>query len=639
MTLGLLLFLVFTGLLLIAERRLPVRWPPWSSFAPLIWLIGASLSLNTWFAAVAHLPLSASRLHEILSGAVFPACVLLLIPPRGRRVVAAVLVVVLTGVVYADILYFRFFEQIVPVSALRSANQLWDIRGVIPTLMQPADWIPLVLLTGAAATFVWGTSRVRSKQPRDLKTELCLVLLLFALVVPPFVTARRLVIMQHPTILAALPQAGVLYTHLYDLVLHAGSMLSPRSATPEQLATARQELESRAKWARQVEHYGAARGQSLLLIQLESVSTWLVDAEVGGEPVMPFLRSLRSRGLYFPNVLSQTNHGGTADAEYAVLNSLHPLPDGAVCFLRAGNEFFTVADALRNSGYSTFAAHAYDRNFWNRAVMLPAYGFETSLLGDDFEPGETIGWGLADHVFFSRLIPHLRDLPQPYFAFIITLSLHSPFSDLPEAYQNLPLGDLADTQIGDYLNLAHYFDGALEGFLDQLESSGLARDAVIALYGDHIVPVPGRRRLFPMDLRANAGTQFSFVPLFVLLPDGSLKGTTESPIGQIDIGPTLLHLLGVERPATFLGRPALRPVDFAARWEPVSGFNDQFMFQRDRCFSRRDGLEVDRELCDQLAVQAAREVEISYNVTAYDLVPELMDLANGADVAGNGAPP
>ena len=75
--------------------------------------------------------------------------------------------------------------------------------------------------------------------------------------------------------------------------------------------------------------------------------------------------------------------------------------DQATRFLRADNEFRTVAHALAERGYDTVSSHPYERGFWNRAVLHPRYGFSESWFRDELGPGPVVGWGLSDDVFLD----------------------------------------------------------------------------------------------------------------------------------------------------------------------------------------------------------------------------------------------
>src|SRR5690606_11775996 len=113
------------------------------------------------------------------------------------------------------------------------------------------------------------------------------------------------------------------------------------------------------------------------------------------------------------------------------------------------------------AGYATLSAHPYKRGFWNRATLHPRYGFDRSLFDRELGPGPVIGWGLADEVFFAHVLPELAGLPRPFFAFLITLSLHHPYDAFPPGLRRLQLGGLEGTSLGNCLNGIHHLDAAL----------------------------------------------------------------------------------------------------------------------------------------------------------------------------------
>ncbi len=251
----------------------------------------------------------------------------------------------------------------------------------------------------------------------------------------------------------------------------------------------------------------------------------------------------------------------TSDAEYAVLNSQLPLGQGAVAFLRADNEFLTLAHVLAGSGYATLSAHPYKKGFWNRAALHPRYGFDRSLFSEELGPGPTIGWGLADDAFFARVVPELAALPRPFFGFLVTLSLHHPYDQFPDARKRLRLGPLEGTALGNYLHGMHHLDAALAGLFADLAARGLADSTVVAIYGDHdsrlphtpellrLAGVPAWTPAVPLQLDRIAG--------MVVLPGGQVHGEVSAVGGHIDLAPTLLHYLGIPAPRCFAGAALL----------------------------------------------------------------------------------
>src|SRR5690606_453215 len=110
--------------------------------------------------------------------------------------------------------------------------------------------------------------------------------------------------------------------------------------------------------------------------------------------------------------------------------------------------------------------------------------------------------------------------------------------------------------------------------------------------------------------------------------------------GQIDIGPTLLGLLGIERPADFVGRSLLSredppPVAFPSGaayledrvWVP----SGRGIPARGACFHLPSGRHRPLEDCAALRDAARIELEMSRRVVDADLQRRLAESERGAD--------
>ena len=200
---------------------------------------------------------------------------------------------------------------------------------------------------------------------------------------------------------------------------------------------------------------------------------------------MPHLRRWTADSLRFTNVTDQTSEGRTSDAEFTTMTSLLPLDHGAVAFRFPGNHYAALPRVLAEHGYTTLSAVPFEPGFWNRQVMHPAYGFQHSLFEPDFQMTEQIGWGLNDRDFLQQMVPRLEQLPRPFAAWLITLSLHHPFEAFPDAHKVLKLGALEGTSFGNYLHTMRFFDQALEDFRTALARDGLLDDSLVVVFGDH----------------------------------------------------------------------------------------------------------------------------------------------------------
>jgi phosphoglycerol transferase MdoB-like AlkP superfamily enzyme len=288
----------------------------------------------------------------------------------------------------------------------------------------------------------------------------------------------------------------------------------------------------------------------------------VIGLRVGGQEVTPFLNAWRSRALWFSNVTDQTLQGRSSDSELASQTSLLPATEGAAAFRFAGNDYTGLAEVLVARGYRTLSAVPYEGDFWNRRATHRGYGFQSSLFRPDFAAGEQVGWGLSDRDFLGQMVPRLRTLPEPYAAYLLTLSLHHPFEGFPEHLKVLDVGRWQGTPFGNFLHTMHYFDASLAEFVAELDAGSRGAETMIAVWGDHDAGFEWRPAIAAaMGVSSDpAGWYLSQeVPLFVRVPGvPELTGERTVPAGHVDIAPTLLALLGVDpAPYAFVGRNLL----------------------------------------------------------------------------------
>src|SRR5699024_4173938 len=95
-----------------------------------------------------------------------------------------------------------------------------------------------------------------------------------------------------------------------------------------------------------------------------------------------------------------------------------------------------------------------------------------------------------------------------------------------------------------------YLDEALEEFFDQLKEAGLYEDSVIMIYGDHYGISDNHNRamseLMDKEITPFENAQLQRVPFIMKVPGVESKGINHKYSSEIDVMPTLLHLLGID---------------------------------------------------------------------------------------------
>lgn len=299
---------------------------------------------------------------------------------------------------------------------------------------------------------------------------------------------------------------------------------------------------------------GIAEGRNVITIQVEALQNFVLNLEYNGQVITPNLNALLTQDtLYFDNYYYQIGGGNTADAEFAVNNSLYAPVDEAAYSRYADNDFYSMAKLLKDNGWtSAMAFHGYVNTFWNRNVAYPGQGFDAYLSGSDYyaEPNEVAGMGVSDGEFFVRAVDYLKEQNGPFYAFMVTLTSHYAF-ELPAQYNMLTLKDEhVGTLFGNYLQSVHYFDHAVGMLIDALKAANLYDNTIITFYGDHFgLPVyDWQSKQFLTEL---LGTEYTYeshfnVPLMIHIPGSGVTETKSVAGGHIDVMPTLLHLLGLK---------------------------------------------------------------------------------------------
>lgn len=572
-----------------------------------------------------------------------------LLPWRRRPLVVGVLLTLSSIIAIGDVFYMRYFGGVLPLSAAGSAALAFDVRDSIASLVQPGDARMLLPVFGALLLVCWGFARTRMEPSLGVVSWVMNGVLLAGGVAGAVYAARDVTtFLGSKWAIEVLNRednvwnAGIGGAHLREIALLVKTQFEKRPLDESDKGAIRAALVERARVEDQsaADAFGIARGKSLLVVQVEALESWPIGVQVGGKPLTPFLDRLRGETLYYPNTFDQVGSSSTSDCEYLLLNSQHPLTSGAVAFLRADNHFVTLATTLRDRGYQTLSMHAYRRGMWNRAVLHPRYGFDRSLFADELPQGPLIGWGLADTIFFERAVEEMQALHKPFFAYAITISSHHPYSYIPEKQRRVSLGELEGTMVGGYLHSIAYADDALAALFRALEQAGLLEDLVVVVFGDHDAHVElsakqrnllaGALALAPEVARRIGAGRFTGerVPLFVRLPKALALAPQHSDDvgGQIDIAPTVLHLLGVERPLPFFGRARL-PNDaqgFAAKLDG-SAVGQGLLWDASRKVCERvdDGRVVPAGACSELARRAQTELRLSWQVTDHDLAHEM----------------
>jgi len=582
------------------------------------------------------------------------------LPRRGQWLVLVLLNLLVSLLIFADLVYFRYFQDLITVPVLTQAGQMGALGDSIQTLLLPKDTFFFADLLLLIPLVVWGLFRKRTKTFRALQLQqhhpsarrsrllsgLAVAIIGAALVVLPIQHANK-------TWAAGLFEGGwwsvslynvtgVLGFHAYDLYRYADRhWLNNDELTTEQTEQVKHWFHERGLQRKQLESdplFGAYRNSNVIALQLEAWQSFMIGKRIADQPITPNIDKLLEDSVYFDRFYHQTAQGRTSDADLAANTSLQPVSSGSVFFRYAQNKFDSLPELLGTQGYKTSVFHAYDGGFWNRNNMYRSLQYGAYYTKKDYVLDERVGWSLGDRSFFRQSVDTMKQ-DEPFYAFLISLSSHHPYT-MPSKEQKLNLGDLQGTLLGNYLQAVHYVDSAIGDMIAQLKSEGLWDKSIFLLYGDHdnsITDWAHYEQLLDRQLTELDRLQLEKqVPFIVHLPGGEHAGTRHQVGGQLDIAPTILHLLGISsEDAYMIGTPLITSDSPAGSKQVVfrSGAftNENVWFvpaadanaAHDRCYKLDSGTLLDATSCQKGKADARTELDMSDLLIEHNLIAKL----------------
>lgn len=309
-----------------------------------------------------------------------------------------------------------------------------------------------------------------------------------------------------------------------------------------------------------VEYYGKAKGKNIFIIHLESLQQFMIDYKEDGQEVMPNLNKLYHANdtLAFDNFFHQVGQGKTSDAENMLETSTFGLPQGSLFATLGSDNTFEAAPAILNqrAGYTSGVFHGNVASFWNRNNVYKNLGFQYFFDASYFDTSgdKAMGYGLKDKLLFANSIKYLQTLQQPFYVKFLTVSNHFPFTlDDEDKDPNFQTTNTGDSTVDGYFLTAHYLDQSLQEFFAYLQKTGLDKKSVIMIYGDHYGISNSENKNLASVLGKSAdnwtdfdNAQLQRVPMMFVIPgSGGHGGINHTYGGEIDVLPTLLHLLGI----------------------------------------------------------------------------------------------
>ncbi len=303
---------------------------------------------------------------------------------------------------------------------------------------------------------------------------------------------------------------------------------------------------------------------NVLLVTLDTTRADRIG-DYGDGNHTPRLDALAADGVRFAHAytaipITAPSHSTMLTGKYPIA---HGVRDNGLFVLEERQT--TMAEVLRDHGYATAGAIA-------AYPLVEKFGFSQGF--DHWD--DDLGWSREDlfgraqrdepDLFFddrpasqvnAALLPWLREhADRPFFVWAHYFDPHQPYRPKPP-YDQLLIGDPYRAEIA-------YADASFGTLLDEIEALGALDSTVVIVTADHGEGLGEHLEATHSMLLYNSTLH---VPLIVRVPGVAGGTVVDQRVGTVDLLPTVLDLLGIDRPPGVQGR-SLAPLLLEGRELP-----------------------------------------------------------------------
>lgn len=300
---------------------------------------------------------------------------------------------------------------------------------------------------------------------------------------------------------------------------------------------------------------------------LGSVNRHLDNGQYKG--YMPFIDSLMTRSLSFE--YSYSNGRKSIDGMPSVLSSIPNFVEPFFLTPAALNDVSSLAGELtRHKGYTSAFFHGAMNGSMGFMAFARSVGFQKYFGRTEYNEDPNYNgdadfdgtWAIWDEEFLQFYCDRMSEMKEPFVTSVFTASSHGPFA-LPERYiGKFPKGN------DPMLETVAYADMSIQRFFEKAAKQPWYNNTLFVLTADHT-----SLNSYP-EYTTDLG--YYKVPIIFFAPGmPELQGMdSEKIVEQIDIMPSVLGLLGYDRPFVGFGQDIFHtPAEdkIAVNYIPASG--------------------------------------------------------------------
>ena len=254
----------------------------------------------------------------------------------------------------------------------------------------------------------------------------------------------------------------------------------------------------------------------------------------------PFLDSLSNHSLIFTNAFA--NGRQSIEALPSILASVPSFKVPFTSSPYSNQEIQSLVSVFKDKGYSTSFFHGAPNGSMGFLGLSNILGFDNYYGKNEFNDNSLYDgyWGIWDEPFLNYVKNETDKLVEPFFSTFFSLSSHEPFY-VPEKYKGVfPMGDVQMHQV------IGYSDNALKLFFDSAKNEPWFENTLFIITADHT-------NQFWYPFYSSPINRFA-IPILFYHPNGSFKGVNNELTHQMDIFPSIVDLVGYDKPINSWGR-------------------------------------------------------------------------------------
>ena len=558
----------------------------------------------------------------------------------------------------ANSLYYNYYSSFISISLLATSVFVKDFGDMVfEMVVRLCDLTYLWLFLGLALVKRKKKEKAVDKSNCVKGLKLALLMLVIGCALPPYTSFSRLYKLWNRVMV--FDSWGPYTYQMDDLVQSLKPTFNNIFGSDKALKDTNDYYIENKPSIKNNEYTGIFEGKNVIVIHAESLQAFTIGLKFNGKEVTPNLNKLINKSLYFDNFYAQVGVGTSSDTEFTYATGLLPSSSGTVFVNYYNNKFITMQNLLKNKGYYVFSMHGNVGDFWNRETMHMNMGYDKFYSKSSFNIDEEYGLGLSDGSFFRQVIPMIKDIdesiPGPYYGTLITLTNHTPWKGVEE-YSDYDVtmtteidGELVkrdyleNTTIGKYIKSVNYMDKVIGKFIDDMDSQGLLDNTVIVIYGDHDARLgkkqfeymynydPITQKLYtPDDYEYREFNDYDYelikrVPFIIYSKDLVKSGVIDTPMGMVDVMPTLGNMLGIYNKYS-VGKDimSIKKEDDIVVFKDGSFITDKIYYssKNNESYTLSVGVLPD-DYIKKRSEYADKIIEISNNIIIYDLIRKL----------------